>query len=112
MRRQTSTSAITTGTAPIQNSQCQLSDWRMTPESTKPSPAPTPNVADSRPSAAPTRSRGNSSRMMPNDSGKMAPAAPCTARAMISRVIVFASAAPTVPTAKIPSEITSSLRLP
>ena len=60
----------------------------------------------------PTRSGGSSSRTMPNASGKGAPAAPCRARAAISTPIESASAAPTVPTAKIIITITRRRFLP
>ncbi len=43
-----------------------------------------PKVAEMRPIEVATRSRGNSSRMMPKASGKIAPAAPWMARPRIS----------------------------
>ena len=60
----------------------------------------------------PTFSGGSSSRTMPNASGKMAPAAPCRARARMSIVIEVDSAAPIVPTAKMTITITSRRFLP
>ena len=50
------------------------------PLSTSPAPPPIPKVAEIRPMPVATRSRGNSSRMIPKASGNTAPAAPCTAR--------------------------------
>ena len=60
----------------------------------------------------PTRSGGSSSRTMPNARGKIAPAAPCRARARISAPIDGASAAATVPTAKTPIAIIRRRFLP
>src|SRR3954468_19393608 len=45
------------------------------PARTTPAPPPTPSSADISPIPPATRSRGNSSRMIPNASGKMPPAA-------------------------------------
>ena len=45
-----------------------------------------PNIADTVPIAGATRSRGNSSRMMPMASGKIAPPAPWMARPAIMTV--------------------------
>ena len=50
------------------------------PPRTRPSPPPMPSVAEIRPIAARTRSRGNSSRMIPKHSGKMPPPTPCRTR--------------------------------
>jgi hypothetical protein len=110
--RHTSTSARTTGAAPIQKSQVQSRFSRMTPLSTSPAPAPTPKVADRKPRPTPTFSAGSSSRTMPKARGKIAPAAPCRARNAMRTAIEFASAAPAVPTAKIAMAITSRRFLP
>ena len=56
-----------------------------------------------------TRSRGNSSRMMPNASGKIAPPSPWITRATIITGSVVASAARSVPPARQTST-TSSIR--
>ncbi len=59
-----------------------------------------------------TFSRGNSSRMIPNDSGKMPPATPCKTRATISSGSESASPASTVPAASTTSVHTSTRSLP
>ena len=56
-----------------------------------------------------TRSRGNSSRMMPNASGKMAPPRPWIVRATIITGSVVATAASSVPAAR-PASTTTSVR--
>ena len=71
-----------------------------------------PKVAEIRPIPAPTRSRGNSSRMIPKASGKIAPPAPWTARPAISISIELESAAISVPTASTSRTITSRRSLP
>ena len=48
-----------------------------------------------------TRSRGNSSRMIPNASGKIAPPAPWMTRPMMSRPMLLASAATSDPNASV-----------
>ena len=53
------------------------------PASTIPRPPPTPSSVEMPPIAPATRSRGNSSRMMPNASGKTAPPTPWSTRAAI-----------------------------
>ena len=60
----------------------------------------------------PTRSRGNSSRMIPNASGKIAPPAPCTARPTISITSDVDSAEISVPAPSTSSTMTSSRSLP
>ncbi len=110
--RQTRTRATATGTAPIQKSQVQGRLSRMTPLRTRPTPPPTPKVADSRPRPIPTRSGGSSSRTIPKASGNSAPAAPCSARAAIRAAIELARAAPMVPTRKISITTTSRRFLP
>ena len=59
-----------------------------------------------------TRSRGNSSRMMPKASGKTAPPAPCTTRPAIMTPIVVASAEISVPAPRVASTPTSMRSLP
>ena len=59
-----------------------------------------------------TRSRGNSSRMIPNASGNTAPAAPCTARPAIRSSRLLDSAHISEPTANSPSTTTSMRSLP
>ena len=56
-----------------------------------------------------TRSRGNSSRTMPNASGKMAPPSPWIVRATIMTGSVVARAASSVPAAS-PASTTTSVR--
>ena len=84
----------------------------MMPLSTSPAPPPTPNVAEISPMPEPTFSRGNSSRMMPKASGKIAPPAPCTARPRISTASDVDSAEISVPAPSTSSTITSRRSLP
>ena len=63
---QISAAAPSTGAPPITNSHCQLRFSTMKPLPTRPSPPPMPNTDDMTPIATPTRSGGNSSRMIPN----------------------------------------------
>ena len=64
------------------------------------------------PIAAGTRSRGNSSRMMPNDSGNTAPPSPCTTRAAIMTAIELVSAATSDPAVSATSTMMSIRSLP
>jgi hypothetical protein len=89
--------AITTSTPGSQNSHGQDRFSTIGPAATMPIPAPMPKIADSSPMVTPTLSCGNSSRTTPMDSGMIAPAAPCSARATISTPRFGASAASTVP---------------
>jgi hypothetical protein len=57
------------------------------PDATSPTPPPIPNVALIKPIPCATRSGGNSSRMIPNASGKTAPAKPWMARPATSSPI-------------------------
>ena len=59
-----------------------------------------------------TRSRGNSSRMIPNASGKIAPPMPCTTRPRIITWMFVATAATTEPAAKPARVITIIRSLP
>ena len=76
--RLTKSTAIATPIAPTTNSQRQLRWSTITPESTSPSPPPTPNTAESSPMPTFIRSGGNSSRMIPKLRGNTAPPAPET----------------------------------
>ena len=97
MPKMAPSSAMTTRTSGSQNSQCHDRCSTIGPAATMPTPAPTPKIAESRPTVTPTFSRGSSSRTMPIDSGRIAPAAPCSARATISTARFGASAASSVP---------------
>ena len=59
-----------------------------------------------------TLSSGNSSRMIPNASGKMAPPQPWMTRAAIITSMFVASAASSVPSPRIASAATSVRSLP
>ena len=83
----------------------------ITPEPTIPSAAADTEVADSRPMLPATFSRGNSSRTMPNASGKIPPAAPWSARPTTSSASELATAASSVPTARITNVQTQHARL-
>ena len=82
------------------------------PAATIAKPAPTPMLAEIRPIAPATRSRGSSSRMMLNASGKMAPPPPCTIRARIITATDDVVAATIEPATSDASTITRILRLP
>ena len=99
-------------TAGSQNSQCHDRCSTIGPAATMPMPAPMPKIADSSPMVTPTRSCGSSSRTMPIDSGMIAPAAPCRARAMMRMPRVGASAASSVPTRRIDRTTIIIRRLP
>ena len=104
--------AGTSATSGTQNSQWIERFWTIGPASTTPAPPPTPASADITPTAPATRSRGNSSRMIPNASGKMPPAAPCTTRPTSITVSEVASADTVVATHSSTSTATSSRSLP
>ena len=84
----------------------------ITPLSTSPTPPPTPNTELTVPIPRPIFSGGNSSRMIPNDSGKTAAPAPWMTRKTISDSRLQAAAAPSEASPKIPNEITSIRFLP
>ena len=84
----------------------------MSPPSTIPIPPPTPSTDDNRPMLPATRSRGNSSRTIPNASGKMPPPAPWMMRPAIIGVSEVDSAETTVPTARMTNVMSSSFSLP
>ena len=69
-------------------------------------------TAETMPIMPGTRAVGNSSRMMPKVSGKIAPAKPCSTRAKISTSRLGAKAAMRLPTAIAPTEMTNMRRLP
>jgi hypothetical protein len=71
-----------------------------------------PGVAPSRAIPVGTRSGGNSSRTMPNESGNTPPPTPCSARPAIIRPRPSLSAHTTEPTAKSASEIARKRSLP
>src|SRR5579875_1797060 len=64
----------------------------MGPPSTIPSALPPPRMVEMRPTPPATLSSGNSSRMIPNDRGKTAPAVPWTTLATIMTVTEVARA--------------------
>ena len=71
-----------------------------------------PKVAEIRPIEVATRSGGNSSRMIPKASGKIAPPAPWMARPRIRTPIDWPSADTSEPAANTPSAASSSFSLP
>ena len=71
-----------------------------------------PNVAEIRPIEVATRSRGNSSRMIPKASGKIAPPAPWMARPRMSTPIDPPMAETNEPSANTPSTASSTFSLP
>ncbi len=75
-------------------------------------PAPTPRIADSSPIAPATFSRGNSSRTIPNASGKIPPAAPWMKRATMITPSELETAASSVPPERISSVRSSRRSLP
>ena len=96
----------------IQNSQWKLRWLTIGPASTMPAPPPTAAMAAMIPTAPATLIVGNSSRTMPNESGRTAPPMPWMARAMIRTVIEWARPATTEPAASAPRVTTSILSLP
>ena len=112
MYRQVHAAARTMAGSGIQNSQCQFRCSSMSPPTTRPRPLPIPRMADSSPMLPGTRSAGNSSRTMENDSGKMPPPTPWMSRATISTASEVDTAASMVPAARISSVHTSSRFLP
>ena len=84
----------------------------ITPLITSPMPPPTPNTELTVPIPRPIFSGGNSSRMIPNESGKTAAPAPWMTRKTISEARLQAAAAPSDARPKMPSEITSIRFLP
>ena len=74
-----------------------------------PRPPPMPRIPDISAIAPATRSRGNSSRMIPNASGKIAPPSPWIVRATIITVSEVATAPSSVP-AESPASIRTSTR--
>ena len=83
-----------------------------TPPSGRPMLEPTAAIAPSSAMPVGIRSRGNSSRMIPNESGNTPPPRPCRPRPMIINVSESASEHTTEPTAKHASAIASSRSLP
>src|SRR3954451_538853 len=84
----------------------------MTPASTMPAPPPTPMIVDISPIEPGTRSRGNSSRMIPKASGKMPPPAPWMTRPRINGPALAAIAETTVPAPMTPIATRSRRSLP
>ena len=84
----------------------------MNPATTIPPPPPTPSSEDISPMLPATRSRGNSSRMIPNASGKIPPPAPWMTRATIRTASELPTAASRVPAASTTSVQTSIRSLP
>ena len=74
-RQVQSAARVITGSG-IQNSHCQLSSSTIAAPARMPRPAPMPRIADNSPILPATCSRGNSSRTIPNASGKIPPATP------------------------------------
>ena len=111
-RKWMATVAATSGINGTQN-RSWTDPWStIGPASTTPAPPPTPASAAMMPTAPATRSRGNSSRMIPNDSGNTPPAAPWKIRPMSITVSDVASAETTVARQSTTSTITSSRSLP
>src|SRR3954447_18569371 len=108
-KRQTPSAETPTKIAPTMNTQRHDPYSTSTPESTRPSPPPTPRIAETIPTPAPTFSRGNSSKTIANESGKTAPPNPWIARKTISDQMFHAKIAATHPTKKM-SRLTSRNR--
>ena len=75
----------------------------ITPESTMPTPAPTPRIADSSPMLPATFSRGNSSRTIPKASGKIPLRRPWMNRPTTITASELDTAERSVPAARITS---------
>src|SRR5581483_6741432 len=110
--RHVQTVATTSTASGSQKSQCQLRCSTIKPPSTIPTPPPTPSSADISPMLPATFSRGNSSRMIPNASGKTPPPAPWMTRATISSATELETPASSVPPLSTISVHTSRRSLP
>src|SRR5262249_39379056 len=106
------TAAATTPPSGIQNSQWYESASGNGPARTNRGPAPIPSSAEISAIPCGTRARGNSSRMIANASGKIAPPAPWITRPRIITWIDVARPATTVPTASTTRTTTSVRFLP
>ena len=84
----------------------------MKPLLTSPIPPPAPKTLEMTPIASPTFSAGNSSRMIPKLSGKIAAPVPWSTRQATIWPRLSAAAAPRDPRPKTPSENTSIRFLP
>ena len=111
-KRRTRTIETAIAAAPTTKIQRQLTLSTRNPESTRPSPPPTPKTAERRPMPTLTRSPGNSSRMIPTLSGNTAPPVPETNRAAISHQMFGATAQAAQPTRNTISEATRSRSFP
>ena len=107
--RATSRPLTTSRPSGSQNSHRQPRPATIGPATTRPSPAPIPNSEDTSPTAPATRSRGSSSRTMPNASGNTAPPTPWSARPASMTASDGASAQTKVPTPSV-AITTSSMR--
>ena len=103
--RHVHTAAATISTSGNQKSQCQLRCSTIAAPATMPTPPPIPSSADMSPMLPATRSRGNSSRMIPNASGKMPPPTPWIVRATIS-----SASEPETPASSVPALRTTSVQ--
>jgi hypothetical protein len=112
MKRHVQKAASRVTTSGAQNSQCQLRCSTMTAPSTSPAPPPIPSTEESTPMLPATRSGGNSSRAIENESGKIPPATPWITRATISSASVLDTAASSVPAESTSSVYSSSRSLP
>ncbi len=110
--RQTRTAEMPTKAAPTMNNQRHEALSTSTPESTRPSPPPTPRIAETMPTPAPTRWRGNSSLTIANESGNTAPPKPWIARKTINDQMFQAKIAATHPTKKTTRLISRKRPLP
>ena len=97
---QISALATSTGAPPITNSQCQLRFSSTKPLPTRPIAPPMPNTLETIPTATPTRSAGNSSRMIPKLSGKTAAPVPWSTRHATSQPSESPAAAASDPSAE------------
>ena len=111
-KRQVQNAATAITTSGSQKSHCHPRCSTITPPATIPTPAPIPRIADRRPMLPATCPAGNSSRTMPNDSGKIPPPTPWITRATISRASVCETAASNVPAPRMRSVQTSTRSLP
>ncbi len=84
----------------------------MGPANTMPKPAPTASSDAMIPTAPATLSCGNSSRMMPKDTGRTPPPTPWITRATMSTSTLVATAASKEPSASASMEMTKIRFLP
>ena len=112
MNRHAQNAAGTITRSGSQKSHCQPRCSTTRPPTTMPIPAPIPRMAEISPIPPATSCGGNSSRMIPKESGKMPPPTPWITRATISTSRLCETAASSVPAPNTTSVQTRTCSLP